>query len=146
MENKVRAAGLAMIVSGVCSAFLTLLLMLLTVVGDAQGDRETMRKFANFFGSMSADELERMYEKSRTMNLVLTMSWSVLGLVACAAIVYGGMRMYQMRQWMAGMLGAILLIVPCLTPACCTCGLVMGVGIWALVVLLDKETKAAFRP
>ncbi|MCC6406312.1 MAG: hypothetical protein IT453_04030 [Planctomycetes bacterium] len=146
MENKVKAAGLAMIVSGVSSVGLTLLAMLMNLLGDEKTERENLRGLAKFFGGMSADELERAYESSRTMSMVLSMGWLVIGLGACAMIIYGGMRMYQMRQWPAAMAAAILLIVPCLTPACCTCGLVSGIGVWALIVLLDAQTKAAFKP
>ncbi len=56
---------------------------------------------------------------------------------------FGALRMKQLRSYNFAMVGVIIAIVPCTTYICCM--LTMPLGIWALVVLMKPEVKAAFR-
>lgn len=63
--------------------------------------------------------------------------------VFSAVAFFGALRMKQLRSYNLAMAAAIISVVPCTTYVCCM--LTMPLGIWALVVLLKPEVKAAFR-
>lgn len=65
----------------------------------------------------------------------------VVALAVSAFIVYAGLRMRQLQGWTLSLAGAIVAMVPCLSP-CCILGL--PIGIWAVLVLIDEEVKRAF--
>ncbi len=68
----------------------------------------------------------------------------VLGIVGAIITLIGGVKIRQLRGYGLGILGSIIACIPCLsTSSCCVVGLVAG--IWAVIVLLDADVKAAFR-
>ena len=67
---------------------------------------------------------------------------SLIGLAIGGAMIFGAMKMRNLEQWGFALAAAILAIVPCFT-CCCLIGI--PIGIWATVVLLDANVKAAFR-
>jgi hypothetical protein len=68
---------------------------------------------------------------------------AIVGLAVSGLIVFGALRMKELRTYPLAMAATVVAMIPCLSP-CCLLGL--PVGIWALVVLLKPEVKAAFRP
>lgn len=80
-------------------------------------------------------------------RLIQTMSGAVgvvsclVGLILSAAVLYGALQMKKLSRYGWAMTACILALVPCTSP-CCFLGL--PIGIWALVVLLKPEVKAAF--
>lgn len=66
---------------------------------------------------------------------------AVLGLVLTGLVFYGALQMKKLSSYGWAMTATILALVPCTSP-CCLTGL--PIGIWALVVLLKPEVKAAF--
>jgi hypothetical protein len=67
--------------------------------------------------------------------------FSVIGIILSAVILLAALKMKKLENYGLAMAGTILAMVPCLSP-CCLLGL--PIGIWALVVLLKPEVKAAF--
>lgn len=65
--------------------------------------------------------------------------WMASFLSSCA-MIFGASQMGRKQNYPASMTGAIAAILP-LNPCFC---LTAPLGIWALVVLLRKETRAAF--
>jgi hypothetical protein len=65
----------------------------------------------------------------------------ILGFLFGFVIAFGGMKMRQLRGYGVAMAGAVLAMLPC--TCCCIVGL--PVGIWALIVLMKPEVKAAFK-
>lgn len=65
----------------------------------------------------------------------------IVALVAAAVIFYGALKMKRLESHGWAMTASILALAPCISP-CCLVGL--PVGIWALVVLVRPEVKAAF--
>jgi hypothetical protein len=57
--------------------------------------------------------------------------------------VVGGIKMKGLNSYGLAMAAAIIVALPCTNYACCLIGL--PVGIWALIVLMKPEVKAAFR-
>jgi hypothetical protein len=57
------------------------------------------------------------------------------------AVIYGAVQMLRRRQHRACVTGALAACIPFLSPCY---GLSIPFGLWALVILLRKETRAAF--
>jgi len=71
-------------------------------------------------------------------NLVM----SLIALAVSGLILWSGLQMRQLKGRGLAIAGSILGMLPCFTGCCCVIGL--PVGIWALVVLMNNEVKAAF--
>lgn len=71
------------------------------------------------------------------VNLLL----NALSLAIGIAIIVGGVKMKNLQSYGLSMTAAILTVVPIFT--CCCYGL--PIGIWAIVVLMSGDVKAAFR-
>ena len=59
--------------------------------------------------------------------------------------VIGAIRMLMLRSYGLALFTAIVTAVPCVSPMACPCLLGMGVGVWAMVVLLNPDVRSAFR-
>lgn len=73
-----------------------------------------------------------------TFGLVI----NFIGIVMAAVIFMGASKMRKLESYGLAMAVSIIAMIPCISP-CCLIGL--PIGIWALVVLLDPNVKAAFR-
>lgn len=71
---------------------------------------------------------------------VMGIGFNLIGLAVSAFVIYGAMQMKELRSYAMSIAAAVLAILPC-GPCCC---IGLPVGIWALVVLLRPEVKAAF--
>lgn len=67
--------------------------------------------------------------------------FNVIGILVCAFIAYGAYKLMNLQSYGLVMAAIIVAMVPCVSP-CCLIGL--PVGIWALVVIMKPEIKAAF--
>ncbi|HSL84291.1 MAG TPA: hypothetical protein VLF66_16070 [Thermoanaerobaculia bacterium] len=66
---------------------------------------------------------------------------AVIGLAIAGFILWVALQMKELKGWTVSVVASILAMIPCISP-CCIIGL--PIGIWALVVLLKPEVKAAF--
>ncbi len=66
---------------------------------------------------------------------------ALLGMLVSAVMLFGAMRMRALEGYAFAVLAAILALLPC----CPCCFLSLPVGVWALVVLMDREVREAFR-
>jgi len=85
-------------------------------------------------------------EGFETFTKLFTGIFAVVGfifaLTAAVIIIFGSIRMKRLQSWGLAVTASILAMVPCFSPCCCA-GL--PIGIWALVVLMKPEIKAAFK-
>ncbi len=85
-----------------------------------------------------------MPELERFMEVLGGTLGTISGLVTLAIgafILVGMFRMMKLRSHGMAVAASILAMIPCVSPCCC---LGLPFGIWALVVLLRPEVKAAF--
>jgi len=68
--------------------------------------------------------------------------FGVIGLLISAFILFAAVCMMRSRFHGVAVAGTIVAMVPCISPCCC---LGLPIGIWALIVLLEDEVKAAFQ-
>ena len=85
------------------------------------------------------DEARRLGYETATIYFPLV---SLLSIAAAPILIVGGIQMLKRRRYSLAMLAAILAIVP-VTSVCCIPGI--PIGIWALIVLLNRDVKAAFQ-
>ncbi|MGD9161573.1 MAG: hypothetical protein PVG39_24380 [Desulfobacteraceae bacterium] len=126
LEKKVKLPAIFLIVT----AGLGILLNLFSIVSSMLG-----------VGSMgSSPELEKF---APWLTGSLTIAFSVIGIIIGLFIIFTSMKMMKMEKWGLALTGAIVAMVPCVSP-CCILGIPFG--IWAIVVLSNAEVKAAFKP
>jgi hypothetical protein len=65
---------------------------------------------------------------------------SIIGILIQGVVIFGALQMRQLKNYGLCMASAIIAILPCF--GCCCIG--TPVGIFALIVLLKPEVKAAF--
>jgi len=65
----------------------------------------------------------------------------LVGLAMTVVVILGALKMKNGESYGFALAASIIAMVPCISP-CCVLGL--PVGIWALVVLLNADVKAAF--
>lgn len=93
-------------------------------------------------GMMSLDQYTGSSEWAEyALGGGLGIAGAVIGLAVAVFLVWVALQMKALRQWTLSVVASILAMIPCISP-CCIIGL--PVGIWALVVLLKPEVKAAF--
>lgn len=100
-----------------------------------------------FFGSDPAaaiaqnPDLEQLRGVLEMMHRLGPVS-ALLNLAASGFVLFGGLRMRDLRGYGLAVAASIVAIIPCW--ACCCIGI--PAGIWSLVVLMRPEVKASFRP
>ena len=66
---------------------------------------------------------------------------SIIGIGIAIFVIFAALRMLSLRSYPLCVVASILAMIPCISP-CCLLGL--PIGIWALVILLSQDVKAAF--
>jgi len=96
-----------------------------------------LRVLGTGFATMGGgdDSIQQMF--SGGIGIVI----SIMGLLMAGLIVFAALQMMKLTNYGLSMAGAVIAMIPCLSP-CCVLGL--PIGIWALVVLMKPEVKAAF--
>ncbi len=75
---------------------------------------------------------------------VLSYLFLLVALAGGGFIIFGAMKMRQMRSWGLALAASIVAMIPYLSPSCGCC-FGIPIGIWAIVVLCSQDVKAAFR-
>lgn len=133
-SNKLRAAGIAMLVVGGLGIAVTLLHFVAGLFTDPQAQID------QFKGNEEMQKMvESMVEAGPIVRIILDLIW----LVNSGLVLAAGYMMTKKSNFALAMVGAICAIVPC-SPMDCCCLIEVGVGIWALVVLMQADVKAMF--
>jgi hypothetical protein len=95
------------------------------------------------FPQMQAELNKRSPDELKTQAMFMNWIAVVLGLVITVLTIVGGIRMLALKNYALAVCGAISAAIPCLScGGCCCFG--EAIGIWALIVLLNAEVRAAF--
>jgi hypothetical protein len=127
--DAVSAPAVCLIVLGAFNLLLVIVRALAMVFGLAQ---------QNMGGGMSPEMQKMFLAMSGTAGVAAV----VFGVIGALVILFGGIKMKKLESYNLSMAAAIIAMIPCLS-ACCILGIPLG--IWALVVLMKPEVKAAFR-
>ncbi|MCK6446089.1 MAG: hypothetical protein L6Q99_06820 [Planctomycetes bacterium] len=142
MENKIRATAIAMILIAVYGMGMTAIgfVSSLLVEPPTPDELRGMR-----LPPFLAEVMEKYAESLQHGPSVFDVLWAMLSIAAMSFVIFAGIRLYQLRQRAVVMAGAIVLLIPCLSSCCCSCGLTLVIGVWTLFLLVDPQVKAAFK-
>ncbi len=132
MDKKVQPPAIALLVV----AALTVLLFVVSLVSNDLALK--MMESAN----MPDDQMQQFRDVMEQSSMLGNVVGGILNVGGAALIAFGAWRMKELRSYGLAVTASILAMIPCFTSCCCLLGL--PVGIWALIVLLDKDVKAAF--
>ncbi len=129
MDKKVKAPAIALIILGVLGALVAILGFF------APTDTESLREaFAEAdMDPAQVDQIVSMAER-------FTGASNFIGLAIALLVIFGGVRMMNLKNWGLAFAASIVAMIPCW----CCCVLGIPVGVWSIIVLLDKDVKAAF--
>jgi hypothetical protein len=99
---------------------------------------EGLKAFPEYRAAIEKQDKQTTYTVAVAEYLGGGILWILLSILA----LIGAIRMMSLRNYGLAMTSAILTVIPCMTP-CCLLG--QGAGIWALVVLMNNDVRAAFR-
>jgi len=108
---------------------------LLSVLGNLLGTGLTAANMSRYGGDQ-----RMMQMMSGAIGIVMAILWVIVDVV----IFMGAMKMKNLQSRGFAIAAAVLAMVPCLGGHPCCCFLGLPVGIWALIVLMKPEVKAAF--
>lgn len=125
--QQIQGPAIGLIVTGVVGGLWAVFSLLANILGLGMAGLDTMTReygwaeyaFGGAFGIIGA----------------------LIGLVVAAFLLWAALQMKELKNWTVSVVASILAMIPCISP-CCIIGL--PIGIWALVVLMKPEVKAAF--
>ena len=124
MESKVTAPAIALMVASGLSA-------LLGLVGLA------MRALGIGLASLGGSADDRFLQ---ILGGAVGIVWALIGLAVQGFIFFGALKMKSLESYGIAVAGAACACIPCF--GCCCWN--VPVGVWALIVLMNAEVKAAF--
>lgn len=125
MSEQVKGPAIGLMVVAGLGVVMQILSILMNVLGTGMG-------------AMAGGDEGMMQMFSGVAGIV----FSIIGIVVGLVIFFGALKMMKLQSYGFSMATAIVAMIPCISP-CCLLGL--PIGIWALVVLMKPEVKAAFQ-
>lgn len=133
MEDRVKSPALALIIVAAIGLVFVVISLIMNLVGGGAGQAVPI----------ADPEMRAMMESLQGGGSIVGAIISFLiGAAANGLVLFAGLKMKNLESYGISMAGAIVAIIPCLSP-CCIVGIPFG--IWALVVLLNDEVKTAFK-
>jgi hypothetical protein len=93
---------------------------------------------------MAKEFASKTPEEVKNQAMYILWPLTAVNLIASVLSLIGGICMIRLRGYALSVTGAVATVIPCVTCTAC-CGVGEGIGIWALVVLMNEEVRAAFR-
>jgi len=115
---------------------------------------QTLMVFINIFFIGLLSRFQEMQpsqgpEGFETFSRFFTGAFAVAGflftLIVGILMIFAGIRMKKLQSWGLAVTASILAMIPCLSPCCINLIIGLPIGIWALVILMKPEVKAAFK-
>ncbi|HTU90649.1 MAG TPA: hypothetical protein VMF69_11290 [Gemmataceae bacterium] len=78
------------------------------------------------------------------MLVIGSYTWAVVDFLASLLVFLGAIRMLSLKNYTLAVFAAVLAALPIVSCSGC-CGLGEIAGVWALIVLLNAEVRAAFQ-
>jgi hypothetical protein len=126
-RQRINAPSIALLATGIIGGAFSVLSVLLNLLGFGLG--------AMMADQGASDAVGMLY--SGTFGV----AFALIGLVIAGFIIFAAMKMRNLESWGLSVGGAIVAMIPCVSP-CCLLGI--PVGIWCLVLLFDESVKEAF--
>ncbi|HZV06823.1 MAG TPA: hypothetical protein VE999_17200, partial [Gemmataceae bacterium] len=141
VKARVQTPAICLIVVGILNIFWALYMLangiLWTVAPDFIINAE--KRFSPALQNQAATP-----DQLQMQGIIVSYPVAILAFVASVLPILGGIRMLSLKSYALSVCGAVSAMVPCLSCMAC-CGVGEGIGIWALVVLLNPDVKSAFQ-
>lgn len=126
--DKVRIPAIGLMISAVVSIFFILL--------EIFGRSMMMQQMSSFFEQMNSDPQthQLMQQMQMATRGPVGLGSNIFQLIISVLILFGAIRMIQLRSYELAFAAAIMSVIPCIT-SCCAWPLGLIFGIWAMVVL-----------
>ncbi len=150
VRARVQPAAITLIVVAVINLLFALYMVVnavFTTITPAREMYESQRQmYEMFFGPETAQKAlsGKSADDMKAQALAISWPWTVLAFISSILTLVGAATMLRLRAYALSVIGAVAAAIPCISCSAC-CGLGEGIGIWALVVLMNEEVKAAFR-
>lgn len=142
--NRLSGPSIAVMITGALCAMSSMWGIISGLVQLAAGGDPTALPDLGAFGSeLSSAEQEQIQQLASAFGGGVGLLTSFMSLITSGVIIAGGVKMRSAEMYGLSVAAAALCVIPCFTGCCCCLGI--PVGVWALVVLLDQNVKAAFR-
>jgi hypothetical protein len=140
IKSRVQAPAICLIVMGILNLFLPLYMLANGILWTVAPDFiiNAQKKFP------ALQNQEATREEQQMQGIILSYPIAVFGFLASVLTIAGGARMLSLKSYALSVCGAISAMVPCLSCLAC-CGVGEGIGIWALVLLMNPDVKSAFQ-
>ncbi len=132
----IKAPGIALLVVGILDVLHGIFSIVMNLVMPQQANAADladappeMAEFLNF-----------MNESGPMFNIGLGLLWIILS----GLMILGAIKFMQLKSYGLAMTATIIAMIPCTGVMDC-CIVEVGIGIWALVILLQATTKPMFR-
>jgi hypothetical protein len=147
LKGRVQAPAIALIVVGILNLLFALYMILNSVLSTVTPAEKLKAQQMQIFEALPAFKQEAANKSADEMKMqAMLINWPLTALALLASIlpIAGGVRMLSLKSYPLAVCGALSVVVPCMSiTACCGAGEI--VGIWALIVLMSAEVKAAFQ-
>lgn len=149
-RQRVQAPAIALIVSGILNLLTALIqvggTVFIAVVPPGEPQRMMIQALPPEFAKAMQEQMEQAKADPQTEKIKSVVSntiVSILMVIVSVLTLLGGMRMLSLRSYALSIAGAVSAAVPCISCGglCCFGEII---GIWALIVLLNVEVRAAF--
>ncbi|HEY7329172.1 MAG TPA: hypothetical protein VH592_16130 [Gemmataceae bacterium] len=141
IKGRVQAPAICLIVVGILNLFWALYMLVNGIAWTVAPDWiiESEKKLSPAFQNPNATR-----EEQQMQGIIISYPTAVLAFVASVLPIVGGARMLSLKSYTLSVSGAISAMIPCLSCMAC-CGVGEGIGIWALIVLMNPDIKSAFQ-
>lgn len=133
--GKAKAPAIGLIVCGAIDAMYGLLNLVMGIFGGGAGAE---------IPPDAPPVMRQFMEGMNNSNPIVTAIVSLVMIAVGVLILVGGIQMLKQRSYGLAMAASILTMLPCITCLGC-CGVGEGIGIWAIVVLMQDDVKRSFR-
>ncbi|HEY1662081.1 MAG TPA: hypothetical protein VGI03_06655 [Verrucomicrobiae bacterium] len=133
----VKAPAIALIVTAILSLLLSLWSLVRTIFFPPNMDQ-----FNTALQQMNNPQMQQILQKwVGLFTGPLGIIDVLFGIAVSILIWFAAARMMALRTYELAVAGAVLAMIPCLSPCCC---IGLPIGIWALIVLRNNEVKTHF--
>ncbi len=146
VRQRLQMPAIGLIVVGVLNLFWALYMGVNALVVTMMPAQDMMKQNEAMYKAMGVDMSAqgKSPDEVKMQGIIISWPWALLSFVASILPLVGGLRMLSLRSHALAVCAAIAAMIPCISATAC-CGMGEVVGIWALVVLLNEQVKAAFQ-
>jgi hypothetical protein len=141
IKARVQAPAICLIVIGILNIFWALYMVVNGFAWVFASDTLIQSQQKMFPGIHDKAETK---EQQQMQGILVSFPLALFAFLASVLPIAGGLRMLSLKSYGLAVTGAVAAMIPCLSAMAC-CGIGEGIGVWALVVLLNPDVKSAFQ-